>query len=142
MEVYRDELSVRTSKRLEILDITDQVKESISRSGILKGFVILWEPHTTATIAVNEGDPELWQDILDTFTRLVPIDRGYRHNAKYRGIPGEQNAHAHILNCLCGPSISIPLVEGRLTLGTWQRILFIELDGPRSRRVFLQVVGE
>ena len=142
MRIYRDELLVRTSKRLEILDITDRIKESISRSGISEGFVVLWEPHTTATIAVNENDPELWQDILDAFTKLVPLDREYKHNAKYRGIAREQNAHAHILNCFCGSGISIPLVNGRLALGTWQRILFIELDGPRSRRVLLQVVGD
>ncbi len=137
-----EEVRIRSSKRLEILDITDKVEKSVSGSGISDGFVVIWEPHTTATIAVNENDPELWQDILEKFTELVPIKGNYRHNAKYRGIASEQNAHAHILNCLSGSSISIPLVKGRLVLGTWQRILFIELDGPRSRKVILQIVGE
>ncbi len=142
MRVYVDEVRIRSSKRLEILDITSQVEKSVSNSGISEGFVVIWEPHTTAAIAVNENDPELWHDILKTFTQLVPIQGDYRHNAKYSGIAREQNAHAHILNCLSGSSISIPLVRGKLTLGTWQRILFIELDGPRPRKVILEVVGE
>jgi len=142
MRTCKSEVKIKTSRRLEILDITEKVEKFVSSSGISDGFVVIWEPHTTAAVVVNENDPELWQDILEKFTELVPIKGDYRHNAKYRGIAGEQNAHAHILNCLSGPSISIPLVKGRLVLGTWQRILFIELDGPRSRKVILQVVGE
>jgi len=142
VKVYVDEVKIRSSKRLEIIDITDQVEKFVLNSGISEGFVIIWSPHTTASIAVNESDPDLWQDILDKFVKLVPIQENYRHNAKYKGIPREENAHAHILNCLSGSSTFVPLVKGRLALGTWQRVLFIELDGPRSRRIILQVIGK
>ncbi len=123
------------------MDLTDRVEGFVSESGIKNGFLLIWEPHTTATLAVNEADPDLWQDILDKFKELVPVQGNYRHNKKYGGIPREQNAHAHILNCLSGSCLNIPLMGGRLALGTWQRILFIELDGPRSRRVLLQAMG-
>ncbi len=142
MKTYTREVKIKTSKRLEVLDITDQIERTIAGFEISSGIVVIWNPHTTAIITINENDPELWKDILDKFTELVPVEASYRHNAKYAGIVREQNAHAHILNCLRGQSIAIPLLEGRLLLGTWQRILFLELDGPRSRRAILQAIGE
>ena len=142
MRIYTSEVKIRTSKRLEVLDITDQIERTISSFEINNGMVIIWNSHTTAIITINENDPDLWKDILDKLTELVPVEGSYRHNAKYAGIDREQNAHAHILNCLAGQCTTIPLADGRLLLGTWQRILFLELDGPRSRRAILQAIGE
>ena len=142
MKVYTNSLSLKTSKRLEIIDISGRVSDMVRASGVENGLVTLWVDHTTAALAINENDPSLWEDILSAFTRLVPLDADYNHNRRYRGLPSEQNAHAHILNCLIEPDTTIPLRNKEMMLGTWQSILFIELDGPRSRYVNIHVIGE
>jgi len=142
MNFYSQELRISTRKRMEILDITEDVHRIVMKSGIKNGLVNLWVPHATAAIAVNEHDTDLWEDIMNILQKIAPLKGDYRHNAKYRWSVGEQNAHAHILNCLIKPGVSIPLENGRMHLGTWQSILFIEMDGSRSRRVHVQVMGE
>ncbi|MCX8170906.1 MAG: secondary thiamine-phosphate synthase enzyme YjbQ [Candidatus Bathyarchaeota archaeon] len=142
MKFYSSEFSVQSRRRMEIIDVTDSVNEVIKRSGIKNGFANIWVPHTTAAIAVNEHDPDLWEDILATMDRLVPQKSSYRHNAKYSWTHGEQNAHAHILNCLIKPCVTLPIKDGQILMGLWQSILFIELDGPRLRTVQVYVVGE
>jgi secondary thiamine-phosphate synthase enzyme len=127
---------------MEILDITGKVSEVLDGIGIRNGLVNVWVPHSTAAIAVNEHDTDLWEDVLTTVERLVPIKADYRHNAKYRWSSREQNAHAHILSCLIKPDVTIPIENGAMRLGTWQSILFIEMDGPRTRSVYIQVMGE
>lgn len=135
-------IALRTGKRLEISDVSRDVRKVVDGSGIKNGLVNVWIPHTTAGLAVNEHDPDLWDDILSTMTKLVPIEASYRHNAKYWSLSREQNAHAHILDCMIKPDLTIPLKEGKMVLGTWQSILFIELDGPRNRSLHVQVLGE
>ena len=142
MKFHRGELRISTHKRIEILDITGEVQRIVEESGIKNGLVNLWVPHSTAAIAVNEHDTDLWEDIIGTLQKLAPLKGNYRHNAKYSWSAGEQNAHAHILNCLIKPGVSIPLENGRMHLGTWQSILFIEMDGSRSREVHVQIMGE
>ena len=142
MNFYSQDLRISTRKRIEILDITEEVQRLVEKSGIKNGLVTLWVPHSTAAIAVNEHDTDLWEDIVDVLQRIAPLKGDYRHNAKYGWSIGEQNAHAHILNCLIKPGVSIPLENGRMHLGTWQSILFIEMDGSRSRRVHVQIMGE
>ena len=142
MNFYSQELRISTRKRMEILDITEDVHRIVMKSGIKNGLVNLWVPHATAAIAVNEHDTDLWEDIMNILQKIAPLKGDYRHNAKYRWSVGEQNAHAHILNCLIKPGVSIPLENGRMHLGTWQSILFIEMDGSRSRRVHVQIMGE
>lgn len=127
---------------MEILDITGKVTKVVGESRIKNGLVNVWVPHATAAIAVNEHDTDLWEDILASFEKLVPLKADYRHNAKYGWAPGEQNAHAHILNCLIKPDVTIPLRNSSMQLGTWQSILFIEMDGSRTRTVQVQVMGE
>ena len=136
-----ESIPVRTDKRLQVIDITHRVLDVLSRSGVSDGVLNVWTPHTTACVTVNEADPDLWEDILEAFTRLVPVEGRYRHNEKYRWMPREQNAHAHILTSMVKPCVSIPVRNGRPLLGTWQRILFVELDGPRSRSVQVSVLG-
>lgn len=142
MKMHLSEFSVQSRRKMEIINVTGRVSGAIEQSGIRNGFVNIWVPHTTAALAVNEHDPDLWEDILAVMEKIAPIRGDYRHNAKYGWIPSEQNAHAHILNCLIKPCLTIPLVDGRVLLGTWQAILFIEMDGPQTRRVQVQVVGE
>ena len=142
MEVHSEEVRVSTHKRIEILDVTENIIKIVVKSGIKNGIVNLWVPHATATLAMNEHDTDLWEDILAAFERLVPVKANYHHNAKYSWSSGEQNAHAHILNCLSKPNVTVPLKNGRMQLGTWQSILLIEMDGSRTRTVHVQVMGE
>jgi len=142
MKTFRKEFTIQTRKRMEIQDITDAAAKIVRESKVTNGLVNLWVPHATAAIAVNEHDEDLWDDILAAFERLVPIQGSYRHNAKYGWSEGEQNAHAHILNCLIKPDVTMHLENGRMQLGTWQSILLIEMDGPRMRHVQVQVMGE
>ncbi len=142
MKLHVGKISFPTRRRMEILDITDRVVRTVEESSGTEGLVNVWVPHATAAVAVNENDADLWEDILVAFERLVPIKAEYQHNAKYGWSPGEQNAHAHILNCLLKPDVMIPLMNGRMQLGTWQSILFIEMDGPRSRTVHVQVMAQ
>ena len=142
MRMFWSEIPVYSEEYLKVIDITREVKRLVEKSGIREGTVTIYNPHVTSAVAINEPDPELWRDLLGTYERLVPLKADYAHNAKYRGIPREENAHAHILNTLIGSSVSVPIKGGELALGTWQAVLFIELDGGKRRRLTVQVVGE
>ena len=139
--IDHEEISINTKERLEVVDITRNIEDVVGKSDNKNGVVVVWEPHTTAAVAVNEHDHDLWIDILETLKGLITIEGPYRHNKRYIGVAGEQNAHAHILNCLIKPNLTIPLRDGKMLLGTWQSILFIELDGPRRRSVDVHLVG-
>jgi len=142
MRFYTKDVSLQTGKKMEILDVTQYVQRIVKESEVRNGLANVWAPHATAALAVNEHDVDLWEDILSAMRKLVPLEADYRHNAKYGWAPQEQNAHAHILNCMIKPDVTVPLHEGRMQLGTWQSILFIELDGPRSRSISVQIMGE
>ena len=116
------------------MDITTQVQDVVKKSEVSEGICVVYVPHTTAGITINEGaDPDVRRDILEQLERLVPRDGPYRHI--------EGNADAHIKASLLGSSVLIPVSGGRLFLGTWQAVFFGEFDGPRSRRVIVQVIG-
>jgi secondary thiamine-phosphate synthase enzyme len=119
-----------------MIDITSQVDSVVSQSGITNGDAIVYCPHTTAAITINENaDPSVPHDILLTLSELIPQHRsGYRH--------GEGNSDSHVKSSIIGCSEQVLIRDGRLVLGTWQGIFFCEFDGPRSRRVFVQVRGE
>ena len=121
-------LPVRSTCRNEWIDITSNIQNIITRKKISTGSCILFIPHTTAAITINEGaDPTVKQDILDVLSRLVPPDGSYRHR--------EGNSDAHVKSTLVGASILVPIRNGNLTLGTWQAVFFCEFDGPRNRQV-------
>ncbi|MBS7614353.1 secondary thiamine-phosphate synthase enzyme YjbQ [Candidatus Bathyarchaeota archaeon] len=142
MKNFSRMFSVSTHKRMEILDVTNNVAKIVGESGITNGIVHVWVPHATAAVAVNEHDTDLWDDVLEAFSRLVPFKGDYHHNAKYSWTESEQNAHAHILNCLIKPHVTVPLENGEMQLGTWQSILLIEMDGSRTRHIRVHVIGE
>ncbi len=126
-------ISVRTSARTEFVDITREVQNAVKSSGISDGLCIVYVPHTTAGITINENaDPDVTRDIIDTLERLVPRDARYRHM--------EGNADSHVKASLMGFSASIFVENSRLVLGTWQGIYFCEFDGPRSRTVLVQII--
>ncbi len=126
MNIKKVEKKLNTTKRMQIIDITPQADEVISSLEINSGILSLWVPHTTACVTINENDSSLWRDMLNRFNELAPSDYNYLH---------QKNAHAHILSTLIKPGLQIQVIEGKMTLGTWQRVLFIELDGPRQRKI-------
>jgi secondary thiamine-phosphate synthase enzyme len=135
MTIINETLAVSTRRRCEMVDITRQVADIVAASGISNGEVVVYCPHTTAAITINENaDPDVLHDILMTLEELLPQARaGYRH--------GEGNSDAHVKSSLLGISETVLVQGGRLTLGTWQGIFFCEFDGPRSRKVAVQVRG-
>ena len=128
------EFSVRTPAREALVDITEQVQAVLSQHAAdLEGVAYVFVPHTTAGITVNEGaDPAVVKDILAALARIVPRDAGYLH--------AEGNSDAHIKAGLMGSHVAVPVSSGRLCLGTWQSIYLAEFDGPRTRRVRLQLI--
>ena len=127
-------IEVRTKNRVEIIDITSRVQEEVEKSGVKDGIAVVYTKHTTTAIVINENESGLKDDMLDLIEKLVPQGAGYRHDSI------DNNADAHLRALLLGNSVVIPVTNGRLDLGTWQRILFIELDGPRTRKVIVKVV--
>ncbi len=127
-------IEVGTHKRTEMMDITAQVQEQVAKSGVRSGLCLVWVPHTTAGVTVNENsDPSVPRDILAALDRLVPRQGDYRHS--------EGNSDGHVKSTLCGRDVSLVVEEGALLLGTWQGIFFCEFDGPRRRSVLVKVVG-
>jgi len=123
-------LSVRTSSRTELLNITDKVDRVVRDSGISEGWCMVFVPHTTAGVTINENaDPSVVRDILMELNKIVPFDDDYAH--------AEGNSAAHLKSSLVGCSCTVPISGGRLALGTWQGIYFCEFDGPRSRKAWV-----
>ena len=126
-------ISLKTSSRTEMQEITPQVAKAVKSSGVDEGMCFVYVKHTTAGIFINENaDPSVRQDIAETLERLVPWRAGYSH--------GEGNSAAHIKSILCGHSVAVPVSGGSLVLGTWQGIFFAEFDGPRRRETVVSVV--
>ncbi len=121
-------LSIKTRQKTDLVDITEQVREAVAAEGIEAGICMLFVPHTTAAVTINENaDPSVQDDILMMMNRLIPWDAAYRHQ--------EGNSPAHIKASLVGASEMIAVDGGRLVLGIWQGIFFCEFDGPRSRKL-------
>lgn len=136
MKIVQESFQISTARRNEMTDITGSVQQLVRKSGILSGDCIVYCPHTTAAITINENaDPSVVHDMLLTLEDLVPQGRSdYRH--------GEGNSDSHVKSSLVGCSEQVIIESGSLVLGTWQGIYFCEFDGPRSRRVLVQVRGE
>jgi secondary thiamine-phosphate synthase enzyme len=132
--LHSQSLIVKTNSREEFMDITAEVRKFIRSTGVEKGHLIIFVPHTTAGVTVNEGaDPAVSKDILYTLRKLIPhIDQKYEHR--------EGNSDAHTKASLMGSSLNLLVENGDLLLGTWQAIFFAEFDGPRQRRVYLSLL--
>ena len=127
-------LSIRSTIRCQLIDITGQVANAVRASGVSDGVATLFVAHTTAGITINENaDPDVTRDILDKLARLFPQQDGQHH--------AEGNSDAHLKSSFMGPSLQVIVQKGSLLLGTWQGIYFCEFDGPRSRRCHVQVRG-
>ncbi|MFO7310690.1 MAG: secondary thiamine-phosphate synthase enzyme YjbQ [Bacillota bacterium] len=144
MRFHTAYLTFNTRKRQEIIDITDQVESVLKESGIKEGMVLVSAMHITASVFVNDHESGLWQDILDWLEgTIAPWDRhpargdDYRHNRT-----GEDNGAAHLRSLTIGHEVIIPVTNGRLDFGPWQRVFYGEWDGQRPKRVIIKVMGE
>jgi secondary thiamine-phosphate synthase enzyme len=126
------EFSLRSSSRSQMIDITMRIQDEVKREKIRDGICVVYVPHTTAGVTINEGaDPSVCVDILEALERLIPRDRGYRHM--------EGNSDSHLKTSLIGSSATLIVENGFLVLGTWQRVFFCEFDGPRTRSVHVRL---
>jgi len=129
----RAEISVSTNRRNEFVDVTEKVRKVVRESGVEDGYVHLYVPHTTAAVTINENyDPSVKNDILSKLSDIVPPGAEYSHS--------EGNADSHIKASIIGGSDFIPVTGGDIDLGRWQGIFFCEFDGPRSRKMVIQVI--
>lgn len=127
------EHKIKTTKAQEFIDITNIIKEEVRKNKIDEGIVVVFVPHTTAGITINENaDPDVTFDILSGLNNVFPERNGYRHV--------EGNSHAHIKASLLGSSVTIIIENGELKLGTWQGVYFCEFDGPRTRNVYIKII--
>jgi secondary thiamine-phosphate synthase enzyme len=127
--------SVSTPSRVCMINIDSEVERIIKKTGIKNGICVVFVPHTTAGVTINEGaDPAVISDITDTMNNLIPVREHYRHM--------EGNSDAHIKTSLVGSSEHIIIEDGKPVMGTWQRIFFCEFDGPRNRKVYVKIIGQ
>lgn len=139
MVVITEYLEFDTKGNTDIIDLTHCVSDIVASSGVRNGIVMVFAPGSTAAITTIEYEPGLVYDLQETLERLVPQGINYRHNERWH----DGNGHSHIRASLLGQSESFPLVDGNIQLGTWQQIIFVDLDNcSRSRKVVVQIYGE
>lgn len=125
-------ITVPTSRQLEMIDITAEISKAVRGSGIMEGICLVYNPHTTAGLTINEGaDPDVQRDLIAALREMVPLDYPYRH--------AEGNSPAHVMTTLTGSSVTVFVEGGNLRLGTWQKIFFCEFDGPRTRTIHWRI---
>ena len=129
------EIQISTTKRAEFIDITAEVAEVIKKSKVNSGLCVIFSPHTTAGLTINENaDPAVREDIINQTAKMAPRGAGYAHL--------EGNADAHIKASLMGSSLNVIIRDNNLVLGVWQGIYFCEFDGPRQRKVYVKIIGD
>lgn len=139
-------LRVQTSNEYQVIDLTDQIEAFLLLTGLRRGLLVAHTLHTTTAVIVNEQEPLLHADLLRQLERLAPSGLAYDHDDPTRRVVNRTdaertNGHAHCRAMLLGSSASIPIVDGRLMLGRWQRVLFVELDGPQERTVVATIAA-
>lgn len=126
-------INIKSSRRTEIINITDSIIKAVSNSGVESGICFLHVPHTTAAVTINESaDPDVTGDIIRKINEIIPVDSGYMHV--------EGNSDAHIKSSLFGATLSLIIENGNILLGTWQNIYFCEFDGPRNRKLHIKII--
>jgi len=145
MKIIHHYIELSTGKSVHLIDITNNINTLIAEAKIQNGFVSISSQHTTLAITVNENEERLLDDIPIFFEKLASSSAKYLHNDLHlRDCPSDEpeNAHAHLIAMCMGNSESFSVVEGKLVLGTYQSVMAVELDGPRERRVSVQIIGE
>jgi secondary thiamine-phosphate synthase enzyme len=137
--IVSERIQIQTRGDGHILDITDQVSRKLRDSGLQDGIITLFTPSSTSALTTIEYESGVVHDLQQLFDRIVPSDIDYRHNLRW----GDGNGHAHVRHALLRPSLTIPFVQGQMTLGTWQQIVFADFDNrARSRSLVVQIMGE
>jgi secondary thiamine-phosphate synthase enzyme len=132
-------IQLHTRGDAHVLDITAQVRDEVRRSGLRDGIVTLFTPSSTSALTTIEYESGAVHDLQALFDRLAPPTAEYRHNLRW----GDGNGHAHVRHALLGPSLTIPFIDGQMSLGTWQQIIFVDFDTrSRSRSLVVQILGE
>jgi secondary thiamine-phosphate synthase enzyme len=139
MTIKTDSISLSTHGDADIHDITVQIASAVSKSGLKAGTVTVFCPSSTSALTTIEYESGAVSDLKRLFDEIIPQNREYAHNARWH----DGNGHSHIRASLLGPSLTIPFVEGKLTLGTWQQVIYVDFDNkPRRRELVLQMIGE
>jgi secondary thiamine-phosphate synthase enzyme len=134
MKVYNESLRFSTRGEIEFIDLSGKVQEAVEKSGVKNGLAHVFAPHATGVLVLTEYEPNLEEDIRGMLEKLVPKRASYQHPS---------NAHSHLRSLLLSPDKTLPVIDGRVVLGTWQSLLFIETDvHPRQRTIVIQVIGE
>jgi len=132
------EISVKTTAKTDILDLTSKVMEVLKRSNVQNGTVTLFIPGSTAALTTIEYERGVINDLKKAIDRMAPEDLHYEHNERW----GDGNGYSHVRAALVGPSLHIPIIDGKLTLGTWQQIVLLDFDNrPRERKIIVQMLG-
>jgi secondary thiamine-phosphate synthase enzyme len=145
MKVLSQTFNIKTETGPQFIDITERVQDTARESGVANGFAVVFSRHTTAAIRINENEPALLEDMQRLLEQLAPCAAEYKHNDFAHAIStnGERpNGHSHCQHLILGASEAVPIVDGQLTVGQYQRIFLIELDHGRDREVIVQLVGE
>jgi len=137
MRVYQSEIKIKTKNAYDFIDITESVEKEVEKSKIKNGMIFLNSLHNTACLIIQENDETIFEDMKKFFDKILPLNEKYSHSYE-----GSLNATAHLKSNLLSQSITLPIKNGNLVLGTWQRIIFVELFEPRERTVFVTILGE
>jgi secondary thiamine-phosphate synthase enzyme len=146
LQTLSETFHYQTTHAPQFIDITDDVADAVNRSSVTNGVVVIFSRHTTAAIKINEREPELLKDMARFLSEIAPVDRDYSHNDfDVRTVNMEDdecpNAHSHCQHLMLNASESIPVLDGRMHLGRWQRVFLVELDRAKARQVTVQVLG-
>jgi secondary thiamine-phosphate synthase enzyme len=136
MKSKTEYLEFNTEEKIQFIRITEKVETVIEKSGVKEGLVLVNPMHITSAVIVNDDEEGIKKDYLDVLERLVPYNAEYRHNV------GEDNAAAHIWRQLMAHQVVMPITDGKLDLGTWEQIFYVEFDGQRRKRVLVKVIGD
>lgn len=136
MKISLKDLTISSNQEVDIINITDEIKKQVKESNINNGVVNIFSQHTTIAFYINEDEPNLREDIETLLEKLVPKGVSYQHNLK------DDNADSHLRSIILLPFVILPIEKGEISLGTWQNIMCIDLDGPRKRRIRIQIIGE
>lgn len=145
MLIKHEIIELKTDKGIGIYNLTPEILKVLQAANIKNGQVLVFSRHTTTALAINENEERLLEDVKVHLRKLAPENETYLHNDLHlRDVPPDEpeNAHSHLMSMMLSTSEVIPVVDGKLALGTWQSILFFDLDGPRTRTVSIQIIGE
>ena len=139
MEVISKSIPVNTNGNADVHDITDRIRNAVLKSGLIAGIVTIFCPSSTSALTTIEYESGAVSDLKRLFDEIIPVNREYAHNERWH----DGNGHSHVRAALLGPSLVIPFVDGKLTLGVWQQVIYVDFDNrPRQRELVIQLIGE